>query len=483
MLHKPTVTDADLIRLKDERDRADRLYNEALTALDGALTKSKALPVGGLDPDTAQLERLNRLWQIVPPEPVPFSGWRARLGTFVWRLVGPMLQRQQELNAALVEHANRTAARDRESAESLSALTAALGDELRALAHMQARLIAYLQHVTLYVDTKDRYEAGLLWHELRGRTEGLAAGLSALGDELLKRREHMLSRDQRDESTLAEIRTRVAEIDRAVRAGASKVVTAGAARPSDLEQRGQEVVTRTQLAGEADSSTYAGFEDLYRGSNEEIKDRLAEYVPLFSSAGVPVLDLGCGRGEFLLALREQGIAGRGVDINASMVERCRALGLDVVQGEALAFLSGLRDETVGGILAAQVVEHLEPDRLLQLIDLCRAKLRPGGRLVLETVNPACWAAFFSSYIRDITHVRPVHPDTLRYLLIARGFEHVDVRYSSPYPLEAKLHPLPLTLTSGGPALTTVVHEFNRNVEILNGQLFTHLDYAAIGQKA
>jgi O-antigen chain-terminating methyltransferase len=165
-----------------------------------------------------------------------------------------------------------------------------------------------------------------------------------------------------------------------------------------------------------------------------------------------------------------------------MVERCRAAGLDVVQADALEFLRALPDQSAGGVFAAQVVEHLQPDCLLQLLDLAHAKLRPGGRIVLETVNPACWAAFFSSYIRDITHVRPIHPDTLRYLLIARGFENVDIRYSSPYPPPAKLHPLPLTLLSQGPTLGAVVQEFNRNVEILNGHLFTYLDYAAVGER-
>src|SRR4029453_12680547 len=97
-----------------------------------------------------------------------------------------------------------------------------------------------------------------------------------------------------------------------------------------------------------------------------------------------------------------GIAARGIDANEEMAEVCRARGLDVRHGDALAYLSGLPDESLGGVVAAQVVEHLEPDYLVRLIETAHRKLRPGSRIVLETINAACWVAFFESYIRDIT---------------------------------------------------------------------------------
>jgi SAM-dependent methyltransferase len=134
-----------------------------------------------------------------------------------------------------------------------------------------------------------------------------------------------------------------------------------------------------------------------------------------------VLDVGCGRGEFLDLLAERGIAGRGVDLNHEMAELCRARGLDVTEADAVGYLSGLPDASLGGIFAAQVVEHLEPGYLLRFLELAFHKLRPGGRIVLETLNPACWVAFFESYIRDITHRWPLHPDTLKYLVTASGF--------------------------------------------------------------
>ena len=117
-----------------------------------------------------------------------------------------------------------------------------------------------------------------------------------------------------------------------------------------------------------------------------------------------------------------------------------------------------------------------------LLDAAFEKLRPGASIVLETINPACWFAFFESYIRDLTHVRPVHPDTLKYLLVATGFQHVEIRYRAPYPESDKLQML---AAGSGPqtALTDLVETLNANVEKINRLLFTYLDYAAIGRRA
>ena len=133
-----------------------------------------------------------------------------------------------------------------------------------------------------------------------------------------------------------------------------------------------------------------------------------------------------------------------------------------------------------------MVEHLQPDYLVRLLNVAGRKLRPGARIVLETINPRCWFAFFDAYIRDITHVRPLHPDTLTYLLGASGFQRTTVRYLVPYPDDGKLQriPPPDTLGTAGAdrSLAAVVETFNGNVDKLNDLLFTHLDYAAIGER-
>jgi O-antigen chain-terminating methyltransferase len=191
-----------------------------------------------------------------------------------------------------------------------------------------------------------------------------------------------------------------------------------------------------------------------------------------------VLDLGCGRGEFLELLRTHGIPARGLDSNLAMVEASRARGLDVTQGDALSYLSGLPDGSIGGMFAAQVVEHLPPDYLSKLLEAAAHKIRGGGVIVLETINPACWLAFFESYIRDLTHVRPLHPETLQFLVRVSGFHDVRVQFTSPVADAERLALLP---PAAGETAASVVDAFNENVTKLNARLFGYQDYAVIGR--
>ena len=237
----------------------------------------------------------------------------------------------------------------------------------------------------------------------------------------------------------------------------------------------------TAAPPDLDAFKYLGFEDQFRGSQDDISRRLAEYVPLFAGQ-TDVLDIGCGRGEFLDLLRAQGIPARGLDINQAMVEASRARGLDVSRGDALSYLSGLPDASLGGLFAAQVVEHLPPDYLTQLLEVAGHKLRPGGRIVLETINPACWLAFFESYIRDLSHVRPIHPETLQYLLRVSGFHDVSIAFKSPVAEAEKMQTVGAAAAQTVPAMADLVETFNENMAKINARLFTFQDYAAIGTK-
>ena len=108
-------------------------------------------------------------------------------------------------------------------------------------------------------------------------------------------------------------------------------------------------------------------------------------------------------------------------------------------------------------------------------------LRSGAPIVLETINVACWYAFFQSYIRDITHARPLHPETLKYLVLASGFSRADLEYRSPVAPEDRLQTIAIPGGSDG-ALPDLAETFNANVEKLNARLFTHRDYAVIGAR-
>lgn len=471
----------ELARLKRAREAADRAYNDALTRVDRALPPRPGLPDPPHAFDQRQLTPVNEAWRVAPDvERLLGTGWKRRLRAWVWDLVGPIVERQQHFNGVLVDHLNRAAPAQVEGQQALTALIAALAEYTAALEAFESRLIQYLQRITPFVDTKN-YEAF--------RT--LMSIIDGLGQDGLRRAEAAVAREQRCARHVDELRTTVGQVQHGLLAMRRRLEDAATGETATREAATGEAVageaagTKADLDAAADAYAYVGFENLYRGSREEIRSRLAEYLPLFAGAS-DVLDLGCGRGEFLDLLREQDVGARGVDVNTEMVEECRARGLDASAGDALAYLDALEDESLGGLFAAQVVEHLQPDYLVRLLNVAGRKLRPGARIVLETVNPRCWFAFFDAYIRDITHVRPLHPDTLTYLLGASGFQRTTVRYLMPYPDDGKLQRIPLPDGPGTAdadrALSAAVETFNGNVDKLNDLLFTHLDYAAIGER-
>ena len=138
-----------------------------------------------------------------------------------------------------------------------------------------------------------------------------------------------------------------------------------------------------------------------------------------------VLDLGCGRGELLDGLRDAGIKGRGVDLDPTMVERCREKGHDVELADAATALRGYDDGTIPAVFAAQVVEHLSAEQLTELLTLSAAKLAPGGMAIFETVNPHNPAAL-KAFWTDTTHHHPVFPEVLLAHCRLAGFASGDV---------------------------------------------------------
>ena len=307
--------------------------------------------------------------------------------------------------------------------------------------------------------------------------------LATLTEELVRHVDALETRTVRVEagfggvqSTHEELRTSIGVLQQTSRS-LSKDMTRLAAGGSVISADTAGTTTpAVSLPTMVDGDTYVSFEDQFRGDTATIRERLSDYVPIFEGAS-DVLEIGCGRGEFLTLLRDRGIGVRGIDVNPSMVQLCQDSDLDAVQADALTYLLAQPDGSLGGVFAAQVVEHLEPPYLIELLHTSFDKLRPGAPIVLETINPACWFAFFESYLRDLTHVRALHPDTLKYLVTASGFQRVDITYRAPYPEQEKLQPIPQH-----PPLATVINTLNQNVEKLNQLIFTWLDYAVVGHR-
>jgi glycosyltransferase involved in cell wall biosynthesis/SAM-dependent methyltransferase len=214
---------------------------------------------------------------------------------------------------------------------------------------------------------------------------------------------------------------------------ADELVAAAAAEPYMADDRlarrshpvlGETIGFRT-APGEAEGEGYRGFEDLFRGSERMIRERQQVYLDLLADRE-PVLDAGCGRGELLDLLVERGIAFQGVDADPDMVERCREKGhAGVEQADLIDYLEGVAPASLGAIFSAQVIEHLGFDRLKRFLELSRSRLRPGGLLIAETVNPHSAAALKAFWV-DPTHAHPLFPETMLALCALAGFAGGDV---------------------------------------------------------
>jgi SAM-dependent methyltransferase len=481
----------DLLQRKLEREAADKTYNDALTALDQAMPGRSDLPHPPIAYDELQISPLNERWDTVGPSPVEeLSGWRRKVAAFVWELVRPVFERQQAFNSVLVDHVNRNVAVHRANREAIASTIGALRTEVETLEAFHARLILFIQTITLYVDTKDRSE------HIARLVNLTLGGHDAVSNELGRRWEAMVAREQRFNAAVDEVRTSIAtiqqtgltlkrEFERLLQTQASpRPVVSTPSTPAPSKPAPPEAVPDSPSAAvsaHVNAYKYVGFENQFRGSEASIRERQRAYVTHFEGAA-DVLDLGCGRGEFLTLLHEHGIPARGLDINHEMVELCRTRGLSVDEGDALAFLQGLPDGSLGGLMAAQVVEHFQPPYLLRFLEVAYHKLRPGSAIVLETVNPSCWFAFFEVYLRDITHAWPLHPDTLKYLAVSSGFQRVNVEFLSPYPDEAKLQQYRAPLDKDTLGVASLIAAFNGNVDRINALLFGYLEYAVVARR-
>ena len=224
---------------------------------------------------------------------------------------------------------------------------------------------------------------------------------------------------------------------------------------------------------------YCAFEEQFRGSREEVARRLAVYLPVLEQAGVreaesPVLDLGCGRGDWLELLGQHDYAARGVDLNEEFVVHGQQRGMDVVHADAVEYLSSQPEGSCAAVTSFHVVEHLAPGRLVDLLAQTHRVLRPGGIFILETPNPENHVVGACTFYLDPSHVAPLPPELLQFLTEQAGFATTWVaRVNSDtmgIPLEYVPRDAPHSL------------QMNAAIHLLNQARYTAPDYAIIAQK-
>ncbi len=220
-------------------------------------------------------------------------------------------------------------------------------------------------------------------------------------------------------------RERMAQVDELVwAAGAEPYMANNRLRSRTHPKLGETIGYRTGLE-EASDDGYRSFEDIFRGPEEMIRDRQKIYLNLVADHA-PVLDAGCGRGEFLDLLVERGIEARGVDLDPDMIKRCRDKGHEnVEEGDLIEYLERAPQGSLGTIFSAQVIEHLGYDLLQRFLDLSLSRLKPGGLLIAETVNPHSAAALKAFWV-DPTHAHPLFPETMLALCAQAGYATGDV---------------------------------------------------------
>ncbi len=438
-------TGVDVARLMEEikervrQRKASGFYSEEevrrITQMELELTEIQPeIRTGFRGEVEERLAAANEAWDVL----------RAPAITSHRRLLGPLIVAAKRLLFRLAQPYTRLAlARQVEFNTALlhllNAFVLPVRDQLGALAHRAEEVLRRLNEVSLELHERVAATHG---EALRGQRE-LGQRLEALAREV------------------AGLQAAVARL----RAPAAVELPPPPALPPE--------------AGGLPAHAYLAFEDRHRGTREAIRERQRQYLACFPAG--PILDVGCGRGEFLELCREAGLEARGIDRDPAMVAVCREAGLAAEQADAFAYLAGLPDGALGGVFCAQVIEHLAPEAFLALVRLFHAKLRPGGVAVLETPNPACLSVFASAFYVDLTHVKPIHPEAAVFVLETVGFTDVQVRFVNPCPPDARLAPIPRQWYMRRYE-EVFIDAINDNLQRLNDLLWGAQDYAVIGRK-
>lgn len=225
---------------------------------------------------------------------------------------------------------------------------------------------------------------------------------------------------------------------------------------------------------------YYDFFNRFRSPPDTVKLHQMGFVKYFEGCR-NVLDIGCGRGEFLELLEAHNIGCHGVDIDREMADHCRSEGLNVEQADAITHLTSINDGSLDGIFTDDTVEHLDVRYMMDMLDLSYQKLADGRYMVIKTVNPLSWVTFSHIYFLDVIHKKAIHPATMQYFLEISGFKDIGIEFVTPMPRDEqlqKMEPEPGMKEDEKRRIAI----YNLNIDRLNDALFGPENYVAIAKK-
>lgn len=264
----------------------------------------------------------------------------------------------------------------------------------------------------------------------------------------------------RHEAALASLNERVRKDQRSLRGTLDRLTVF-----LDMTMRQHADGTELREGAQAQEQQYASFENSFRGERDQIKDRVMFYLGPLAKAGIEpggnddvILDLGSGRGEWLEVLAERGYCGRGVDLNREMVKESQTRGQEVIEADVLGYLKAQDSDSFAAISSMHLVEHLPHATLVQLLDEALRVLRPGGILILETPNPENVRVGSCMFYMDPTHLNPIPPLLLQWLVQAHGFEQATIERLSEHRGEPDLVPVSNDVP-GAPQINQMIEWF------------------------
>jgi len=380
----------------------------------------------------------------------------------VQRYIDPSLWKQREFNSCIVRILNGISERlgrvDDRIAQSQSAISDQVND----------RIAQSQSAISDQVNDRIAQSQSAISDQVNDR---IAQSQSAISDQV----------NDRIAQSQSKVYSDIGEQVRSVILAMNKDIENRAWLAGILEEKiakSKEKRSDEMLSSQVKGLNYFIFEDRFRGSRNDTKAKQLKFVKYFEGCK-NVLDIGCGRGEFLELLKDNGISGHGIDIDEDMVRYCRSRDLNVEKLDAVSYLNQLEDKSLDGIFIDQVVEHLDPDYLIKMIDLCYKKMLFGAYIIMETVNPLSLLSLADFYM-DMSHKRPVHPETLKFLMSAAGFRETVAQFYEPAVEDGRLRYIDADeLAEKERSLADII---NRNTDMLNNMIFGPRDYAAIGKK-